>query len=123
MAYIAWFYGANLAAIFSNDYDVCVAAGQFLRGYAIDTIITSFMFCLLGYMNGCGKTTFVMLQGTLAAFCVRIPVAYAMSKVVPTSVFLISLATPCSSVCQTIAFLIFFTYLTKKEKRKSALGA
>ncbi len=123
MAYIAWFYGANLAAIFSNDHNVCVAAGEFLRGYAIDTIITSFMFCLLGYMNGCGKTTFVMLQGTLAAFCIRIPVAYAMSKVVPTSVFLISLATPCSSVCQTVAFLIFFTYLTKKEKRKNALGA
>ncbi len=120
MAYVAWFHGAAMASLFSNDSDVCVAAGEFLKGYAIDTILTSFMFCFSGYMNGYGKTTFVMLQGILSAFCVRIPVAYAMSKVIPTSVFLISLATPCASVCQTIGFVIFFVYLTKKEKRKNA---
>ncbi len=120
MAYVAWFHGAAMASLFSNDSDVCVAAGEFLKGYAIDTILTSFMFCFSGYMNGYGKTTFVMLQGILSAFCVRIPVAYAMSKVIPTSVFLISLATPCASVCQTIGFVIFFVYLTKKEKRINA---
>lgn len=120
MAYVAWFHGAAMASLFSNDSDVCIAAGEFLKGYAIDTILTSFMFCFSGYMNGYGKTTFVMLQGILSAFCVRIPVAYAMSKVIPTSVFLISLATPCASVCQTIGFVIFFVYLTKKEKRKNA---
>lgn len=120
MAYVAWFHGAAMASVFSNDNDVCIAAGEFLKGYAIDTILTSFMFCFSGYMNGYGKTTFVMLQGILSAFCVRIPVAYAMSKVIPTSVFLISLATPCASVCQTIGFVIFFVYLTKKEKRKNA---
>lgn len=120
MAYVAWFHGAAMASLFSNDSDVCIAAGEFLKGYAIDTILTSFMFCFSGYMNGYGKTTFVMLQGILSAFCVRIPVAYAMSKVIPTSVFLISLATPCASVCQTIGFVIFFVYLTKKEKRINA---
>ncbi len=120
MAYVAWFHGVAMASLFSNDSDVCIAAGEFLKGYAIDTILTSFMFCFSGYMNGYGKTTFVMLQGILSAFCVRIPVAYAMSKVIPTSVFLISLATPCASVCQTIGFVIFFVYLTKKEKRINA---
>ena len=122
MAYVGWFHGDFLASFFSTDSSVCQAAGEFLKGYAIDTVINSFMFCFLGYMNGYGKTTFVMLQGTISAFCIRIPVAFLMSKITPPSVFLISLATPCASICQMTAFLIFFTYLTRKEKR-NALGA
>ena len=44
-----------------------------LRAYAIDTFITAILFCFIGYYNGCGKTLFVMVQGIVGAFCVRIP--------------------------------------------------
>ena len=38
-------------------------------------------------------TRFVMLQGIVSAFCVRVPVSYLMSKVTPVSLFKIGLAT------------------------------
>lgn len=37
---------------------------------------------MIGLFNGCGKTTFVMTQGIIGVFLIRISVAYLMSKVV-----------------------------------------
>ena len=119
MAYIAFFHGQLLSGIFTADPDVCYASAEFLKGYAIDTLITSFMFCFVGYFNGCGKTTFVMLEGTLSAFGIRVPVAFLMSRITPVSVFKLSLATPCSSIAQLIACLIYFRILLNKEKKNS----
>lgn len=76
MAYFAFFHGNILAGIFSNQPDVIYAAADYLRAYAIDTLIVSFLFCYIGYFNGCGKTNFVMVQGIVGAFLVRIPVSY-----------------------------------------------
>ena len=42
---------------------------------------------MIGFLNGCGKTTIVMIQGIVGAFLVRIPVAYVMSKIEPVSLF------------------------------------
>ena len=63
-----------MAGIFARDPQVVAAAADYLKAYAIDCILTSFLFCFVGYFNGCGKTFFVMVQGIVGAFCVRIPV-------------------------------------------------
>ncbi len=60
--YISFFHGAVLTGTFSKDPEVILAAADYLRAYAIDTLLVSFLFCFIGYFNGCGRTTFVMLQ-------------------------------------------------------------
>ena len=55
----------------------------------------------------------VMILGIVSAFCVRIPVAYIMSRQVPVSMFKIGLATPASSVVQIIMCLICLVYVKK----------
>ena len=114
MAYLSFFHGDALAAIFSKDPQVILAAADYLKAYAIDCLFVSFLFCLIGYFNGRGKTLFVMIQGIIGAFGVRIPVSLFMSKLVPVSLFQVGLATPCSSFLQILLCLGFFFFLSRK---------
>lgn len=117
LGYVSFFHGSLLARIFSPDPEVITAAAAYLKGYAIDTLLTAFLFCLMGYFNGCGKTTFVMIQGVIGAFCVRIPVSYFFSRAAEVSLFHVSLATPSSTSVQLILCGTYFLWLYQKEKR------
>ena len=57
-----------------------------------------------------------MFQGLIGAFCVRIPVSYLASKLVPVTLFKIGLATPCSTFVQIILCVLYFLWLGRKEK-------
>ena len=89
-----------------------------MKSYGIDCLFTAIMFCMVGYFNGCGKTTFVMIQGVIGAFCVRIPVSYLMSKIQPVSLFKVGLATPASTLVQIILCVSFFVLLSKKSPKE-----
>ena len=113
----AFFHGDKLAAVFSNNQQVILAAHSYLKAYAIDTLFVSFLFCFIGYFNGFGKTSFVMLQGIIGAFGVRIPVSYIMSRTANPSLFRIGLATPCSTFVQIILCSVVFLLLERKHKK------
>ena len=56
---------------------------------------------MIGFFNGCGKTTFVMAQGIIGAFCVRVPVSFFMSRLQPVSLFRIGLQRPAPRLCKS----------------------
>lgn len=114
MFLITFFHGDALAGIFSSDGEVVFAAADYLKAYAIDCLFTAIFFCYTGFYNGIGKTRFVMIQGILGAFCVRVPVSYIMSIQPETSLFHIGLATPMSSALQLILCVGFMLFLRKK---------
>ena len=114
MFVITFFHGDVLAGIFSSDGEVVAAAADYLKAYAIDCMFTAIFFCYTGFYNGIGKTRFVMIQGILGAFCVRVPVSYFMSLRPEPSLFHIGLATPLSSALQLILCVGFMLYLRKK---------
>ena len=58
-------------------------------------------------------TKFVMIQGILGAFCIRVPVSWLMSRQVPPSLFHIGLATPCSTSVQIVLCLIAMIWTRK----------
>ena len=121
MAYLSFFHGDLLAGLFARDGAVIAAAADYLKAYAIDCLLVSFLFCMIGYFNGWGKTTFVMVQGIIGAFCVRIPVSFLMSRILPVSLFKVGLATPCSSVVQILLCALYLAYMRSKS-RKAASG-
>ena len=94
MSYFAFFHGAALSRIFARDTAVILASAEYLKGYAIDTLLVSFLFCFIGYFNGCGCTTFVMIQGLIGAFGVRIPVSWLASQAEEVSLFHIARPVP-----------------------------
>ncbi len=121
MGYFTFFHGELLAGLFARETDVILAAADYLKAYALDCLLTSFLFCFIGFFNGCGNTVFVMLQGILGAFLVRIPVSWWMSRQVPPSLFHIGLATPCSTVVQIILCGAYFAVVLRRQKEKSPL--
>ena len=112
---VTFWRGDLLSGVFANDPDVIRASADYLKAYAIDCLLTCFLFCFIGYFNGLGMTRFVMIQGIIGAFLVRIPVAFLMSRQVPVSLFHVGLATPCSTVVQVILCLIWFRKANRKE--------
>lgn len=120
MAWLSFFHGDLLAGLFARDEAVIAAAADYLKAYAIDCLLVSVMFCMIGYFNGCGKTLFVMLQGIAGAFGVRIPVSLIMSRIKPVSLFKMGLATPCSSVVQIILCVGYFLLLSRRKPKKEA---
>ena len=117
MAYLAYFHGDVLCSLFARDADVIAAGWDYLRAYAIDTLLVAFLFCFIGYFNGCGCTTFVMVQGLIGAFGVRIPFSWLMSRRASVTLFQIGLATPTSTVVQILLCTVFFLWLRKRQKR------
>lgn len=115
MCYFTFFHGDLLAGIFAKDTEIILAAADYLKAYAIDCLLTSFLFCFIGYFNGCGSTTFVMIQGIIGAFGVRLPVSWLMSQQSAVSLFRIGLATPASTVVQIILCGIYFVILLRKQ--------
>ncbi len=111
---ITFFRGDFLAGIFAKDMTIITAASEYLKAYAVDCVLTAFLFCFIGFFNGCGRTAFVMLQGTAGACLVRIPVSYFMSRQIPVSLFHIGLATPCSTIVQIVLCLWYYSVFIKK---------
>ena len=118
MFVFAFFHGDMLGSIFSSDQSVIAACAQYLKAYGIDCLLTCFLFCLVGFFNGMGHTTFVMIQGLMSAFLIRIPVAYIMSMMTG-KLFFIGLAIPASTIVQIIICLL---YLRKRKFTASAVN-
>lgn len=110
--------GAWLAGFFAKDMAVCLAAADYLKSYSVDCVIVGFNFCMMGYLNGNGKTGFVALQGILSTFLVRIPVSFAMSRIEGVSLFQVGFATPLATV---FAIVITIIYIIRFEKRRGLL--
>ena len=113
MFYLSFFHGNLLSGIFSTDETVIMASWDYLKAYGIDCLFTAILFCMVGFFNGCGRTTFVMIQGVVGAFLVRIPVSLLMSKIEPVSLFNVGLATPTSTVVQIILCIGYLIFLSK----------
>ena len=98
-----------------------LAGFDYLRAYAIDCLFTCFLFCFIGFFNGMELTRFVMVQGLVGAFLVRVPVSFFMSRWEPVSLFRVGLATPCSSLVQILLCFGCMAYVRKRVLNKTAL--
>ncbi len=120
VGYLSFFHGNIFAGIFAKDEIIIAPAVEYLKAYAIDCLLTAFLFCFIGYFNGCGNTTFVMIQGIIGGICVRLPVSWTMSKIMPVSLFRIGLATPISTLVQIILCVGFFAYTQHRQNMKQS---
>ena len=107
-----------MSALFTRDAQVIAASTDYLKSYAIDCLLVSVLFCMTGYFNGREKTFFVMIQGIVGAFFVRIPVSFFMSRLEPVSLFHVGLATPCSTVVQILLCMGYFLLLRRNGRKK-----
>lgn len=120
MAYAAYFHGDTLSMIFVSEAAegqeaVIRDSAEFLRATSIECFVLSIAYCLTGYFNGLGKSTFVMLQGLCAIFLVKIPYAYFASRKPVPKLFDIGLSTANAAVFTLTACLIYYFYSRRKS--------
>ena len=122
MGWAAFFHGDLLSGIFADDAKVILASAEYLKAYAIDCLLTSFLFCFVGYFNGHGQTVFVMVQGFVGALGVRMPVAFLMSRMSPGSLFHLGLSTPASTVVQILLCGVWFLRQNRQMSERLSAG-
>lgn len=98
IAVFAFFRGDLLASVFAKDPQAIVKAFEYLRGLAPEAFLTCILFSFMGYFNGHSRSTFVMIQGLIQSFLVRLPMSWYMSMREGASLTGIGLAVPVSTL-------------------------
>lgn len=114
--FVGFFGGGVISSLFTSDAEVIAQSALYLKGFAPECILTCILFSSIGYFNGSGNSLPVMIQGISSAFCIRIPVSILMSKLPNTSLMLVGLATPITTVYGIIFFFICFRLLSRRAK-------
>ena len=109
------FLPETLTAFFTKDPAVVAMAAEYLRGYSIDCVIVSFVFCINSYFSGQGNLLFPMIHSLIATFLFRIPLSYWLSQIDSSSLFIMGFAPPISTV---VSLLICIWYLRYSQKIK-----
>ena len=109
------FLPETLTAFFTKDPAVVAMAAEYLRGYSIDCVIVSFVFCINSYFSGQGNSLFPMIHSLIATFLFRIPLSYWFSQIDSSSLFIMGFAPPISTV---VSLLICIWYLRYSQKIK-----
>ena len=112
-----FFFGDVISSIFTSDAAVIARSYEYLRGFALDAVMTAVNFSFIGYFNGHQQTTFVMLQGLAQTFLVRLPMAYIMSIQPDASLTYIGLAAPCATTFGIVINIIFFIWYNRRMKK------
>ncbi len=114
---IVMFKGDILTGIFTTDAGVVEKGYDYLRGFALESIVTAVLFSMVGYFNGHDKTLWVMIQGLAQTLLVRLPLAYYMSIQPDASLTKIGFAAPTATIFGIILNVIFFIWMNRKEKQ------
>ncbi len=118
---LVWFRGDWLSGLFTTDAAVIANSFAYLKGFALETIVTAILFSMVGYFNGNNKTVWVMIQGLIQTLLVRLPLAYRMSIQPDASLTKIGLAAPASTAVGIVLNIGFFLYLERKAANRQDL--
>lgn len=118
LAYLSFFHGVALSTLFTKQEETAVlsSSAEFLKATSIECFILSIAYCFLGYFNGMEKTTFVMVQGLLSIFIVKIPFAWFASTRPATNLFQIGMSTAWAAVFNLLLCIWYYLHCCRKEK-------
>ena len=109
------FRGDLLAGIFTTDAAVIQRGYEYLKGFAPETIMTAFLFSMIGYFNGNNRTVWVMTQGMIQTLLIRLPFAYVMSIQPDASLTMIGLAAPVSTTVGGVMCAVYYWHMNHKK--------
>lgn len=99
--------------------EVVRLSSQYLRGYVWDCIFAGVHFCFSGYFCAVEKSGISFLHNIIAIVIMRIPGVYLTSKLFPTTLLPMGLATASGSIISVIICVIAFAVLMKKNKQNT----
>ena len=110
------FVAEPIVALFTDGTEVIRLGGQYLRGYIWDCVFAGIHFSFSGYFCACGKSGLSFLHNIVAIALVRVPGVYLTSRLFPTTLFPMGLATAAGSLLSVIICLIAFAVIRRKAE-------
>ena len=114
------FIAESIVGLFTPDAAVIAAGGQYLRGYIFDCIFAGIHFSFSGYFCACGKSGLSFMHNIIAVALVRVPGVYFTSKLFPTTLLPMGLATAAGSLVSVIICVIAFAVISRRGKAAAA---
>ena len=108
------FFGDKIAGLFTSDASVIEQAFDYLKGFALEAIVTSVLFSFMGYYNGHARTLWVMVQGLAQTFIVRLPMAYFMTMQPNANLLNIGLSAPSATIFGIMINILYYLYYSKQ---------
>ncbi len=106
----------TIMGIFNAGGEVIIAGVQYFKTYSFDFMLVAFKFCLNGFLNGCGRTTFAMINGITSSLLIRVPLAYILGKYTGESLIGLGLAAPIASIVSMTVSLLYIRTGKWKEQ-------
>ncbi|MCQ2534212.1 MAG: MATE family efflux transporter [Clostridia bacterium] len=113
---VSFMFGHIIARAFTDDANVIICASQYLKGFALEAIVTPFLFCFLGYFNGHRKSMFVMVQGLIQTFLFRLPISYYFTLHIFMGLTGIGLAAPIATFMGIMMSSFYYLKMQKDLK-------
>lgn len=117
IAYAAFFHGDVISCVFTSDAAVIARSAEYLKGFALEAIVTSILFSFMGYFNGHSKTLFVMTQSLAQSFLIRLPMSYIMSIQPNPTLTGIGLAAPTATIFGIILCFLYYRKMSREMKK------
>lgn len=119
LAYLSFFHGEVLSTLFIKKEETAVlsSSAEFLKATSIECFVLSIAYCFMGYFNGIGKTTFVMVQGLLSIFIVKIPFAWFASTRSNPNLFQIGMSTAWAASFTLLLCIWFYLHCKKRVQK------
>ena len=117
---LGYVFAPEMSMLFTDDAAVVEQSTLLLRGFAPDCFLTNVLFAFMGFYNGHGWTTPVMIQGITSALGIRLVFGWFVSTQSWGNLFFMGLSTPISTIYGIIFFAIYF--LIRKKKSPVFLG-
>ena len=107
-----------MVGLFTPDPAVAAAGGQYLRGYIWDSFFAGVQFSFSGYFCACGRSGLSFLHNFLSIILVRIPGAYAASRLYPQTLLPMGLANTAGSLFSIAVCVCAYLLLTRQQKKQ-----
>ncbi|MCC8356280.1 MAG: MATE family efflux transporter [Oscillospiraceae bacterium] len=108
------FCGSLMASVFTDDAETIGYAAQYLKGYSLDCLICAAMLTMLGYFNGCGHATFVLVQGLIGSFVIRIPLILLLKGYEGVTLTHLGLGCASATIASLILCIGYYAVKTRK---------
>lgn len=106
-----------LVGMFTDEAQVVVPGGQYLRSYIWDCMFAGMHFSFSGYFCAYGMSGISFLHNFLSIICVRVPGAYLASKYFADTLFPMGLAAPGGSLLSVVICVAALVWMRRRGGR------
>ncbi|MCI9284074.1 MAG: MATE family efflux transporter [Lachnospiraceae bacterium] len=104
----------HFIGLFSDNREVVLMGGEYMRGYVWDSILAGIHFCFSGYFCAYGLSGISFVHNSISILCARIPLSYLASKYFVDTLFPMGLASTVGSGVSAVICVGVFIWMNRR---------